>query len=257
MTLPWKKSETDVLRGNMTSRVPSSFSWPEPNIRGVTLIEILVVVAIIAILGALLFPAVATIRKRANVSVCTNNLRQLAMGTSLYLQDHDQTFWPDTYNPNSTGDPNYVQGWTSQSKWDSTAHGPLFYLNYDTSSGDYSKHGTVMDCPNMKHGHLGLVLDYTYNGSLGSSLSQLRMTGVQNPSKKYLLMTGYNSRLIWPVTPLTPYSAPWLDPGTTTYGAFPHPGERANVLFVDGHSELLTKQDITDRGLEMFCNPKK
>jgi prepilin-type N-terminal cleavage/methylation domain-containing protein/prepilin-type processing-associated H-X9-DG protein len=60
--------------------------------RGFTLVELLVVVAIIAILAALLFPVLAQARAAARKSSCTSNLKQLAMAFTQYFQDYDETF---------------------------------------------------------------------------------------------------------------------------------------------------------------------
>ncbi len=55
---------------------------------GFTLIEILVVVGIIALMIAILLPALARVRENARSSLCANNLRQIATGWVLYAQQH-------------------------------------------------------------------------------------------------------------------------------------------------------------------------
>ncbi|MGV3722792.1 MAG: DUF1559 domain-containing protein [Actinomycetota bacterium] len=57
---------------------------------GFTLIELLVVIAIIAILAAILFPVFARAREAARASSCRSNLKQLATGIQMYVQDYDE-----------------------------------------------------------------------------------------------------------------------------------------------------------------------
>lgn len=54
-----------------------------------TLIELLVVVAIVALLVSLLLPALGTARKSAQAVACLSNMRQLAMFSAAYADDHD------------------------------------------------------------------------------------------------------------------------------------------------------------------------
>ena len=56
--------------------------------RGFTLIEILVVIGIIALLAALLLPALGSAKERARSVECANNLRQLSLAWSLYADDN-------------------------------------------------------------------------------------------------------------------------------------------------------------------------
>lgn len=60
--------------------------------RGFTLIEMLVVIAIIAILAGMLFPVFARARDTANQAVCISNLRQLGVSIRLYGDDYDDRF---------------------------------------------------------------------------------------------------------------------------------------------------------------------
>jgi prepilin-type N-terminal cleavage/methylation domain-containing protein/prepilin-type processing-associated H-X9-DG protein len=57
---------------------------------GFTLIELLVVIAIIAILAAILFPVFAKAREAARAASCKSNLKQIATGWMMYVQDYDE-----------------------------------------------------------------------------------------------------------------------------------------------------------------------
>ncbi len=68
--------------------------------KGFTLIEILVVIAIIAILAAILFPVFARARENARRSSCQSNLKQIGLAMMQYTQDFDETM-PSIFNQNS------------------------------------------------------------------------------------------------------------------------------------------------------------
>lgn len=56
-----------------------------------TLIEVLVVVAIIALLVSILLPSLNRVREQSRRAVCASNLHQMAVGFTAYSADHRQT----------------------------------------------------------------------------------------------------------------------------------------------------------------------
>ena len=65
---------------------------PQPASRsskGFTLMEILVVIAIILVLAAIAFPVFATVQNRANKAVALNNMRQLGSAAGSYTSQND------------------------------------------------------------------------------------------------------------------------------------------------------------------------
>jgi prepilin-type N-terminal cleavage/methylation domain-containing protein len=61
--------------------------------RGFTLVEMLVVIAIIVILAALLLPALAKAREKARRMKCVSNLRQLTVAMHSYILDFNLYPW--------------------------------------------------------------------------------------------------------------------------------------------------------------------
>lgn len=59
-----------------------------------TLVELLVVVAIFALLAALLFPVLASVREQGRKSACASNLHHLYLAFALYSEDHDRYLPP-------------------------------------------------------------------------------------------------------------------------------------------------------------------
>jgi prepilin-type N-terminal cleavage/methylation domain-containing protein/prepilin-type processing-associated H-X9-DG protein len=76
--------------------------------RAFTLIELLVVISIIALLMALLFPALSRARKQARAVACQANLRQWGMFLATYVNENNGRLPQARYNPN---DPDYPFGW--------------------------------------------------------------------------------------------------------------------------------------------------
>lgn len=60
--------------------------------RAFTLIELLIVIAIIAILASILFPVFARARENARRASCASNMKQVGLAVMQYVQDYDEHF---------------------------------------------------------------------------------------------------------------------------------------------------------------------
>jgi prepilin-type N-terminal cleavage/methylation domain-containing protein len=60
--------------------------------KGFTLVELLVVVAIIVILAGILYPVFAAARRAAYNATCVSNLKQIGLAVQMYTQDYDEAF---------------------------------------------------------------------------------------------------------------------------------------------------------------------
>ena len=86
------------------SGMPSDPTAAPPPV-GFTLLEMLVVITVIGILAAMLFPALAGAKRSAQGNYCMNNGHQMITALHLYTDDYNDFFPPNPDDGNT--DPGY------------------------------------------------------------------------------------------------------------------------------------------------------
>lgn len=91
-------------------------SSPGAGRTGFSLIELLIVIAIIAVLVSLIMAAAQTAREAANKAVCSNNLRQMGIAANSYVMVHGRYptggwGWSWVGDPDRPGDLRQSGGW--------------------------------------------------------------------------------------------------------------------------------------------------
>ena len=82
------------------------------NLKKFTLLELMVVIAIIGILMTMLLPSLSKARAQAKATVCTSNQKQLFITTNFFMNSYDGRIPPIT-NGNSTTETMYKEMWDS------------------------------------------------------------------------------------------------------------------------------------------------
>ncbi len=98
--------------------------------RGFTLVELIVVIAIIAIISAVLFPVFSQVRSEALQISWSESARQVAMSTRLYVDDYDDTLMLPRHNLSADANASNDRTWV-QSLLPYTSNFELFFCPVD------------------------------------------------------------------------------------------------------------------------------
>ena len=205
--------------------------------RAFTLIELLVVIAIIAILAAILFPVFAQAKAAAKKTVCLSNVKQIGLGTTMYLGDSD-----DVFPLQQTRTGNLTQYW---------------WFGFDANGvrrdggllQPYMKNYVVNECPSIS----GDVIDGFYpnlnpnpkpisgyatntNVILFGEGSERNYSGWERPAESLLIFDSayeYNGTVYSGTDGYLPYYKDSIQ-GANVQGR--HSANSVNVGWMDGHA---------------------
>lgn len=220
---------------------------------GFTLIEMLVVIAIIGVLAAILMPSLTKALESSRTYSCKNNIRQVQMGAMSYADDCGGALSPYWYGATYNTAPWWFSpkliGAYVGNKSDSTIDLTCQVLRCPSASGNGISPNPVVSF----YSRAGISMNYWISVPNATS-KPTRLSTIRYPSRLIYFIDGFEMRWM-PVG--TWYG--WYDnqtmtntwngslPGSLFNFAYRHNGG-TNGVFIDGHAETFTDLSVLRGG---------
>jgi prepilin-type N-terminal cleavage/methylation domain-containing protein/prepilin-type processing-associated H-X9-DG protein len=196
---------------------------------GFTLVELLAVIAIVAVLTAILFPLFAHARERAGSARCLSNQRQLGAAMQMYLQDWDERYphWrvivPRSLE-NPTGYVTWIENMQPYAK-----DKRIWLCPSDTTPGEKMTDRTIQNSYWLN------AYVFRWSGLSPQFPPSVTVAEVRYPETSIVFCDGpaNDGSAVWPGPPTEycePWGRPWCGQSQERHGG------GINFSFADGHS---------------------
>lgn len=236
--------------------------WPNPRSgcylrkAGFTVLEMLVVIAVIGILAAMLWPVINSASESSNAAKCLGNLRQIASIMNLYISDNNGSI-PPGRNGVNTGADTWYSNLTPYADLGKSNDKEVSQMNAAEQFA-YNELWRKLSCPSLDRVHKSKTQPFAQGiwPSYGINLSVRRYNaggGLQNwnngKTRKLAAISAPSQTLAFIDTDGYEYTYEdaylKLQSLWETYMPARH-GGGYNGVFLDGHAEFLKSERVKD-----------
>ena len=210
-------------------------------IRIFTLIEFLIVIAIIAILAGMLLPALNAAREKARAIKCAGNLKQYGMAIAMYAHTYQDYLLIQNPVNHKTGTIGYIYQWGGYIQTE---------LMPKMREADWKAGRSINSCPSRNKnygaaltGYEQEAISYAHNTlALGAQAQGANPDATHKMSrlKQPAFYVGFCDSEVWCIGSSGVLAkGRWNGSKEYDYVSFRH-GNRSNAVFIDGHAAPLS-----------------
>jgi len=227
-----------------------------PPSRGFSLVELMVSMAIICVMGAIVFVAAKQAYASSSLAVSANNIRQLAAGGMAYLGDNNYTFWPYRTNDAANG---VGATWWFGFETASSMSSPEGQRNFDPTKGPLANYvpkgfrpdpsfalGGKAFKPKYRNGYIGVGYNTLLGGGFMGSGVLKRQTALSDPSQVVVFFTAAQVNTFQrPASARNPMLEEFYGIDDREVTAHFRHGGKAMVSFASGNAAFLPMDEST------------